>query len=171
MGFVVLHKRLHEVLGSGSSGVLAAGVRQGSFRGGGGDGRRGSNLLDLSCKTHDESHDLPVFFPHITSIINEDGCTPLKVFRSVSRFRSEKRFATWLHQNSHAVFFKKRGNKRLFVLRGVSPSRAFVGAAVKRTEKPAWLLLAGWLLARTQEFGVLYIKMDDMLADGKWATS
>lgn len=51
--FIVFHKRLHEVFGSGSCGVLAAGVGQGSFWGGGGDGRRRSNLLDLSCTSHE----------------------------------------------------------------------------------------------------------------------
>lgn len=48
--FVVFHKSLHEVFGSWSSRVLAASIRQGSFRGRGGDRWRRSNFLNLSCK-------------------------------------------------------------------------------------------------------------------------
>lgn len=51
---VVLHQSLHEVFGSRPAGVLAAGVRQGSLRGGGRDGWCRSNLLDLSCKITEE---------------------------------------------------------------------------------------------------------------------
>lgn len=49
--FVVLHQRLHQVLGPRASGVFAASVGQSALRWRGRDRRHRSHLLDFTCRS------------------------------------------------------------------------------------------------------------------------